>query len=44
MQSYLPGASITIGCQAIFNGIETFVSSEDIRKGKGWPIEVSKEL
>lgn len=28
----------------IFNGIELFVSSEDIRKGKRWPLEVSKEL
>jgi hypothetical protein len=28
----------------LFNGIETFVSSEDIRRGKRWPIEVSKEL
>ena len=28
----------------LFNGIELFVSSEDIRRGKRWPIEVSKEL
>lgn len=28
----------------IFSGIELFVSSEDIRKGKRWPLEVSKEL
>lgn len=28
----------------IFNGIELFVSSEDIRKGKRWPAEISKEL
>lgn len=28
----------------LFNGIETFVSSEDIRKGKRWLLEVSKEL
>jgi hypothetical protein len=28
----------------IFNGIDLFVSSEDIRKGKRWPAEVSKEL
>jgi TIR domain len=28
----------------IFNGIELFVSSEDIRKGKRWPLEVSREL
>lgn len=28
----------------IFNGIQLFVSSEDIRKGKRWPLEVSKEL
>ena len=28
----------------IFGGIELFVSSENIRKGKRWPAEVSKEL
>lgn len=28
----------------IFNDVELFVSSEDIRKGKRWPLEVSKEL
>lgn len=28
----------------LFQGIELFVSSEDIRKGKRWPAEVSKEL
>src|SRR5258707_22079 len=28
----------------IFNGAELFVSSEDIRKGKRWLLEVAKEL
>lgn len=28
----------------IFNSIDPFVSSEDIRRGKRWPAEVSKEL
>ena len=28
----------------LFTGIDLFVSSEDIRKGKRWPLEVSKEL
>jgi hypothetical protein len=28
----------------IFPGIELFVSSEDIRKGKRWPLEVSNQL
>jgi hypothetical protein len=28
----------------LFNGIGLFVSSEDIRKGKRWPLEVSGEL
>ena len=28
----------------IFNDVSLFVSSEDIRKGKRWPAEVSKEL
>ena len=28
----------------LFTGIEPFVSSEDIRKGKRWQIEIEKEL
>src|SRR5689334_6415603 len=28
----------------IFNGVKVFVSAEDVRKGKRWLLEISKEL